>query len=121
MVEFSEKFLFVYNIIFCIMFIILNFLIYQNISKLDKRKEYYIVNETIDKRFIEYIPNFSFVSENENINPNLFSYKIFDLYCFCKNNTDFRVFDKNLCLTSKECDKKFHFLKNKYKVGYLSI
>ena len=83
-------------------------------------KEIYIFNQSNDKRYIEYYSKITLSSNQENI-PNLkFAYNIYEPFCYCKNNTKYRVYDKNLCLTSKECDSNFQISPKYYKVEYFS-
>ena len=106
-------------LIYCIQYFIFLRVIHNIFIILDN--EYYITHETKEKRYIEYYPNISFVSKEEKIKSKKFSYKEYEFFCYCKNNTNYRVYNKSICLSSKECDPHFKFLIDNYKFKYLYI
>ena len=96
----------IYNIIGIGFSIYLSVLYSINVNYVtDNNKNFYIYLESNDKRYIGYYPNV-FLSLNEGKNYQLknFTFNNYDLFCFCKNSPNFRMFDLNLCFTSKECD-----------------
>ena len=120
MIRFSKKFLIIYNGIFFILFFIIllfNIMIFLNIDKISK---YYIIHETKEKRFIEYYPNLIFLDYN-SLFSKYFAYKEYELFCYCNNITNYRIYDKKLCLTSDHCDPSFHLLKENYQIKFFSI
>ena len=121
MVSYSNSFLITYNIIFFITSIYLYYDIVINFCYVNTNKHYFIIHEVKEKRYIEYIPKIILCSKDENISPKEFAYKDYNIFCYCKNNKNYRVYDKNLCLTSKECSHDFQFSKQNYKLKYLSI
>ena len=113
----------IYNIIGIGFSIYLSVLYSINVNYVtDNNKNFYIYLESNDKRYIGYYPNV-FLSLNEGKNYQLknFTFNNYDLFCFCKNSPNFRMFDLNLCFTSKECDSNIRITPENYKVNYLSI
>ena len=121
MINFSDRFLFIYNIIFFIISIYIYYDIFKNFCYVNSQKHYFIIHEIKEKRYIEYIPKIILCPKQENTPSKEFAYKDYELFCYCKNNTDYRVYDKNLCLTSKECSQDFLFSKKNYELKFLSI
>ena len=121
MINYSDGFLIIYNIIFFIISIYIYYDIIINFWYVNTNKDYFIVHEVKEKRYIEYIPKINLCSKNDNIPSKEFAYKDYEIFCYCRNNTNYRVFDKNLCLTSKECSKDLQFSKNNYELKKLSI
>ena len=121
MINYSDSFLITYNIIFFIISIYLYYDIFNNFWYVNSNKKYFIIHEVKEKRYIEYIPKIILCSKDKNIPSKEFAYKNYEIFCYCKNNTNYRVYDKNLCLTSKECSLDFQFSKNNYELKYLSI
>ena len=121
MVSYSNSFLITYNIIFFITSIYLYYDIVINFCYVNTNKHYFIIHEVKEKRYIEYIPKIILCSKDKNIPAKEFAYKNYEIFCYCKNNTNYRVYNKSLCLSSKECDPHFKFLIDNYKFKYLYI
>ena len=66
MAKFLEIFLLYYNILFFIISIIICYYILKNVNYIDNDKEFYAINDTKDKRYIEYIPKIIFKPKEEN-------------------------------------------------------
>ena len=93
---------FIYNIIGIGFTIYLSVLFSRNSNYVIENKQFYIYLESTDKRYVEYYPNV-FLSYNEEQNYQLksFTFNNYDLFCFCKNNTNLSMLDLNLCFSSK--------------------
>ena len=85
-----------------------------------KDKEIYIFNQSNDTRYIEYYSKITISSNQENNLYLKFAYNAYEPFCYCKNNTKYRIYNMNLCLTSKECDSNFQISPKYYKVEYFS-
>ena len=56
MINYSDSFLITYNIIFFIISIYLYYDIFNNFWYVNSNKQYFIIHEIKEKRYIEYIP-----------------------------------------------------------------
>ena len=121
MINYSDRFLITYNIIFFIISIYLYFDILKNYFFVKNFKQCSINIEVKEKRYIEYIPKIIFCPKEENTPSKEFAYKDHQLFCYCKGNINYRVYDKNLCLTSKECSQDLQFSKTSYELKFVSI
>ena len=111
----------VYNIIVSIFMIILLLLIIFNYFNFNNNKKYYIIYQTNDKRYIEYYPKIELLKSNDSINIKEFSYKNYESFCYCKNNKKYRIYDKNICFMSKECDNNIQISTDYFKLKSFSI
>ena len=109
------------HIIGALFIIYLLFLYFHNTSYLKQEKDFFIYYESNDKRYVEYYPNV-YLSSNEEKNFTLknFTFNNYELFCFCKNNTNYRIFDLNLCFMSKECKSNIQITPYFYNIDYLS-
>ena len=94
---------------------------YQNMNYVKQNRDFYIYDESNEKRYIEYYPNI-FLSSNDEKNYQSinFTFNNYELFCFCKNNTYFRIFDLNLCFNSKECNSNMQITPDFFKIDFLS-
>lgn len=120
MITFSKKFLLIYNGIFFILFFIILLYTIKIFCNINKYTEFYIIHETKENRFIEYYPNIIFLDYYDFLLKE-FAYKEYELFCYCNNLTNYRIYDKKLCLTSDHCDPSFHLLKENYNLKFFSI
>ena len=111
----------IYNIIGTTFIIYLHCLYYINLYYVKQKRDFYIYHETNDKRYIDYYPNVLLsLNEEKNFPLKYFTFNNYELFCFCKNDTKFRIFDLNFCFTSKECDSNIQITPKNYKINYLS-
>lgn len=99
------------NIVLALIIILIYFKIYQNYNYIDKSHEFFIFLESKEKKYIEYYPEIKFSSKNIQIPNKQFGINKYEFFCYCRNNTNYRIYDKNICLTSKECNPNFETAK----------
>ena len=123
MIKYSKRFLFIYKAILYISFFLLLNLISIKFFYLFTDNDYikyYINHEIEEKRYIEYYQKIEIIPKNSYYYYKVFAYREYDLFCYCKNNTNYRVYDKNYCLYLKECEPFLHFIIDNYELKYLS-
>ena len=117
-------FILIYNII--ILYIVCKLFkhAYDNIHYFPQSFDYYISYQINDNKYIDYyLKNISISSDLDNLSYKTFLYKNYKTFCYCKNknNTNYKVYDKNICLNLKDCDTNFLITNNDYNLGSISI
>ena len=116
-----EFILIIIDILSVLLFILIYYKIYKNFNYVENYHEFFIILESKEKKFIEYYPKILFSSKNEQIPKKQFKLNKYDFFCYCRNNTNYRIYDKNLCLTSKECNPNFQTSKESCELINLEI
>ena len=116
-----EFILIIIDILSVLLFILIYYKIYKNFNYVENYHEFFIILESKEKKFIEYYPKILFSSKNEQIPKKQFKLNKYDFFCYCRNNTNYRIYDKNLCLISKECNQNFETSKESSELINIEI
>ena len=109
----------IHFVISSLIFLWLNWNIFLNLNKYERPIDISIISEVKEKRYIEYYSKVV-LSKGEENKQKGFSFKNYEFFCHCKNNTNIRIYDKYKCLTSKECNPNFQVNKDNYELIKIS-